>query len=118
MRKYPVKFSPLSRLIGFYLKNDKENKKPGKNETETATNSNKNNKIIFYIIIIVIALIFTGVGLFLGKKLFYPRKKRANELLDDNYEYEYNSGINEQNKIEDGNKNEDKNKFITDDAIN
>ena len=124
MRKYPVKFSPFSRLIGFYLKTKKEQKKDGKREEgeiENTNSSNKNHKTLFYIIIIVIALIFTGVGLFLGKKIFYPRKKRANELLDDNYEYEYNSVTKSDNKNEeDNNKNnsENNNEIITDNIIN
>ena len=88
MRKYPVKFSPFSRLIGFYLKSndDKSKNKKVKNEEQKIYKKNI-PKTIFYVIIIIIALIFTGVGLFLGKRIFYPRKMRANEL-EDNYQYE------------------------------
>ena len=107
MRKYPVKFSPTSRLLGFYIKpnegeinkDEKENKK-NPNQINNGNNS-KNGKIYTYIIIIVVALIFTGLGLFLGKKIFYPRKKRANELLDDNYQYE--SEVNKENNKDNNN---------------
>jgi len=93
MRKYPVKFSLNSHLIGFYIKPnngeiDKDDKGPISNNNES--------RIYIFIIIIVVALAFTGLGLFLGKKFFYPRKKRANELLDDNYQYD--SGNNKENQ--------------------
>lgn len=107
MRKYPIIFSPFSRLIGFYIqpnegKTDKDSQKEKEEEKviEQINNNKDTNKIIFYVVIIVIALIFTGVGLFLGKKIFYPRKKRANELLDDNYQYEseINKNDNKENQ--------------------
>jgi len=107
MRKYPVRFSPLSRLLGFYIKPNegeinKEEKENGKMPDQINNDSNnKNGKIYIYVIIIVVALIFTGLGLFLGKKIFYPRKKRANELLDDNYQYE--SEVNKENNKEKNN---------------
>ena len=117
MRKYPVKFSPLSRLLGFYIKpnegdinkEDKENENEKKPNEINNSNNNNNGKIYIYVIIIVVALIFTGLGLFLGKNIFYPRKKRANELLDDNYQYE--SEVNKNNY-------EDKNNEILSKAPN
>ena len=94
MRKYPIKFSPFSRLIGFYVKPNEGDLTKSKNKNENKekkdekkiynTNITKN---FFYIIIAIIALIFTGLGLYIGKKIFYPRKIRANEL-EDNYQYE------------------------------
>ena len=110
MRKYPVKFSPSSRLIGFYIKQNEGDINNNDNKEEKDIDKKINNKnkynIIIYVIIIVIALIFTGIGLFLGKQIFYPRKKRANELLDDNYEYETM------------NKKDNKNEIISDSPIN
>ena len=44
--------------------------------------------IIGNIKIIVVAIIFTVVGLYIGKKVFFPRRKRANELVDDYYQYD------------------------------
>ena len=111
MRKYPVKFSPFSRLIGFYIKpNNGEINQDDKQQKDKEPISNNNgNKIYIYIIIIVVALAFTGLGLFLGKKFFYPRKKRANELLDDNYQYD--SGNNKENQ-------DIKGEIISDNLIN
>ena len=81
LRKYPVTFSPSSRLMGFYInkeiKNEKE-KKEQKIIDEINNNKNGNyfTKDIFgYIKIIIIALIFTIVGLIIGKKIFAMRKK-------------------------------------------
>ena len=56
-------------------------------------NKNKNGNyftkdLLGYIKIIIIALIFTIVGLIIGKKIFALRKKRANELVDDYYQYD------------------------------
>ena len=37
--------------------------------------------------IIVVAMIFTGLGIFIGRKIYYSRRKKANELVDDGYDY-------------------------------
>ena len=91
LRKYPVTFSPSSRLIGFYMnkksKNEKEIKEE-KEEKKTIDKMNNNKGFLGYIKFIIIALIFTIVGLIIGKKLFFMRKKRANELTDDYYQYD------------------------------
>jgi len=121
MRKYPIQFSPFIRMIGFYLKSEEaeqeqkeEKEEKGNNANEDFNNNNNtttgNKNIIIYIVIIIVAIIFTGLGLFLGKKLFYQRKKRANELLDDNYQYnsEFDKNI----------KKDDNNEKITDNQIN
>ena len=98
LRKYPITFSPSSRLIGFYLnkeikteKEKKEEKKEQKIIDEINKNKNGNyftKDLLGYIKIIIIALIFTIVGLIIGKKIFALRKKRANELVDDYYQYD------------------------------
>ena len=115
LRKYPVLFSPNGRLIGFYIKpnkgkivKDPEKEKEIETESEQINSNNKNT--VFYVIIVIIALIFTGVGLFIGKKIFYPRKKRANELLDDNYQYDTDINNNENKK--------NNNDIISDNQIN
>ena len=98
LRKYPILFSPSNRLIGFYLnkeiKNKKEIKEEKKEQKIIEEINNKNNGNYFtkdflgYVKIIIIALIFTVVGLIIGKKIFAMRKKRANELIDDYYQYD------------------------------
>ena len=63
---------------------------------------NENHNINFKKIIIIFLLVILIIGLFiltffLGKKYNEQRKKRANELKDDNYEYFPES--NEKNEI-------------------
>ena len=98
LRKYPVIFSPYNKLIGFYVKPNKGIININQNQTkeeekiiEKINSSNKNffsNDAIGYIKIIVVAIIFMVVGLYIGKKIFFPRRKRANELVDDYYQYD------------------------------
>ena len=98
LRKYPVIFSPYNKLIGFYVKPNKGIININQNQTkeeekiiEKINSSNKNffsNDAIGYIKIIVVAIIFTVVGLYIGKRIFFPRRKRANELVDDYYQYD------------------------------
>lgn len=87
MRKYSTAFSPLNRLIGFYIvPNGGEINDEIEKESKNDKNGNE-NKTFIYVLIVVIALIFTGLGLFIGKIIFFPKKRKANELIDDNYEY-------------------------------
>ena len=55
--------------------------------------------IIIILIVIFTALIFTFLGLFFGKKLFNLRKKKANELNDDDFDYTPQKG-NDKNNID------------------
>ena len=80
--------------MGFYINKEIKNENE-KKEQKIIDEINKNKsgnyftKDIFgYIKIIIIALIFTIVGFIIGKKIFAMRKKRANELMDDYYQYE------------------------------
>ena len=83
LKKYQFIFNYDSKTIGFY--NDKiEDKK------DTDINDIKSNSYIRIIIevsvgIFLIVLIF--VAFIVGKTIEKRRKKRANELTDDNYEY-------------------------------
>lgn len=77
LRKYQFDFDFKNTLIGYYRgKNKKEDKEP---------NNKSINWILFYIEIIVFILLI-ALGVFLIKKFYKNRKKRANEL-DDDYEY-------------------------------
>ena len=61
-------------------------------------NNNSFNNIFFIYIIIIIFLLIIIIGLTFALIKCYnnlPRKKRANELLDDNYEYEKKTNIND-----------------------
>ena len=90
-------------MIGFYIKPNggAVNKTQIKEEKKIEEKINNNNKESFfsteifgYIKIIIIALIFTCLGLYIGKKIFFPRRKRANELIDDYYQYDSKSNKN------------------------
>ena len=103
LRKYNARFCPSSRMIGFYIKPNggAVNKTQIKEEKKIEEKINNNNKESFfsteifgYIKIIIIALIFTCLGLYIGKKIFFPRRKRANELIDDYYQYDSKSNKN------------------------
>ena len=100
LRKYPVMFSPYNKLIGFYVKPNKgiininQSKTIEEEEEKIIEKINSSNKTFFSndtignIKIILVAIIFTVVGLYIGKKIFFPRRKRANELVDDYYQYD------------------------------
>ena len=62
--------------------------------------SDNNNNIAKYILIVIGIIIFIGgisLGVYLGKKVYLNRKKRANELTDDDFEYSANKENNENN---------------------
>ena len=92
LRRYQLVFNYDSKTIGFYNdKIDENEKKPNSNSTEGNIDRNsKDNSSIrliieITIIVILVALIF--VSYFVGKKINEKKKKRANELSNDNYEY-------------------------------
>ncbi len=78
-KKYPMVFDYSNKQIGFYTQlSEKE-----------VENNNKSN-IFVYVIIIIGLIIIIAVLIFLLIKCYInlPRKKRANEMNDDNYEYD------------------------------
>lgn len=79
-KKYKFIFDPDSELMGFYC--------PGCSFIKSNFNI-KTFLIIFGTIIGAIVILI--IGIFLGKKIYEKRKKRANELLD---LYEYNEKDN------------------------
>ena len=78
-KKYQMVFEYDKKQIGLYTKMSEDN-----NQNE---NVNKSN-IIYILIIVGLVIIIIGLGFLLIKCYFYlPRKKRANELNDDEYDY-------------------------------
>ena len=77
--KYKFMLNPEIKGIGFYSNNNTEkNNKEGKNDSKW--------KLI--LIIFILCIICGILGVFLGKKIYgLKRKKRANEMVDDDYEY-------------------------------
>ena len=84
-RKFPVIFCPKNRIIGFYIKPN-EGVIDVRDDTEVDKNYFEKNTS-YYISIVIVGLVFTCIGLYIGKKLFFPKYKKAKELSDGFYEY-------------------------------
>ena len=97
-KKYQFTINLDQNWVGFYNPN-KEKIIPQKQESSTSGMS-KTGKVLL-IVGLVILFIGISVGMFfLGRKLKNDRKRRANELTDDNYEYshdDYSQPINSNN---------------------
>ena len=93
-RKYPFSINYDSKTLGFYFK--KENKIT-KNKFQKMENNERIKNIIKYIAIIIFSLAALYFTYYLGLKAREKRRKRANEMKDDDYEYipEANKDINE-----------------------
>jgi hypothetical protein len=91
--KYKFIFNPDIRQIGFYSK------------YKTKKGVDINWKIVIEIVIIIgLCIIFSVLGIIVGKKLYgLKRKKRANEMNDDDYEYFSENKKDKDNMIESGN---------------
>ena len=88
MKKYQFIFRADQKNIGFmnFEINNKGNE--GNNENKSKKN-NFDIKQLIWIFILLVLLIGIIIGIFVGKKVWDKnRKKRANELLDEDYEYE------------------------------
>ena len=97
-KKYTFSFNLDARIVGFYDKifpDEKDNE-------EKIENNNEGNNMMKIIFIIISCLILIALLMFLsfyyGMKLKEGRKKRANELKEDNYEY-FPESDKENNKI-------------------
>ena len=103
LRKYPAIFSPSNRLVGFYVNPNEDiiniESEEGENINNKSENkaNNRTKYIPLYIIIAIISLLFTCCGIFIAKRKFYHRERKANELLDDYYQYD--SGNRKEEKI-------------------
>ncbi len=97
-KKYQFTINLDQNWVGFYNPN-KEKIIPEKQESSTSGMS-KTSKVLL-IVGLVILFIGISVGMFfLGRKLKNDRKRRANELTDDNYDYshdDYSQPINSNN---------------------
>jgi hypothetical protein len=106
LRKYPVIFSPLNRLVGFYINPNKGIINERDKETEEIKDKLINNKKEYFpkiiYLYIFIGIIFSFLGIYIGKKIFMNRKKKLNELVDDYYQYdtENEKGIKKDDKSE------------------
>ena len=83
--------------MGFYNPDLPIDKEELPNTKDKNNNNFKKTIIIILLVILIIGLFI--LTFFLGKKFNEQRKKRANELKDDNYEYFPESNENEKNEI-------------------
>lgn len=94
LSKFQFVFDQDQKTLGFYnsnlprIPNSEYVPEEEKGNGEKTHLNNGGNKALYIILIIVLVLAFSAVAYFLGKKLNEKRKKKANELSDDDYAYE------------------------------
>ena len=104
--KYPFSINIRDKTIGFYkiiednnnIKfNDTQKKDEIKNDNNKLNRNNYKNQILKYIVEVIFILILLFLAYFIGVRVRERRRKIANELKDDNYEYitDKNKDINE-----------------------
>ena len=101
LQKYSFTFNPETKMIGYY----NFDLPIGKNNNNNIENKEKNflQNIFIWIGIVVVIIIFGIFGFYFGKIVYDKvRKKRINEVDDDNYDYLPEKN-NENNKICDNN---------------
>ena len=99
LKRYELFFDYDSKVIGYYdqriqpIKNETEKKKnssiSGEDNDKKENNLNNRNNfiIIIYIALFIVFCAIVLIVFYLGMKFKESRKKRANELKDDDYEY-------------------------------
>ena len=101
LKKYQFIFNYDSKSIGFYNENIKEKNNDCENEKNNDGNFFKklNMRIIIEIVVGIILIGLIVIAFVIGKSINYKRKKRANELTDDNFEYFSNENNNNDNSL-------------------
>ena len=87
-------FDNYEKKLSILKKNNKEDNKNTNNKSLT-------NRVVLIIILVVIfsSFIFGLIGLIFGKKIYQKRKKKANELNDDDFDY-ISKEVNDDSKNE------------------
>ena len=115
-KKYPFTINYDAKTIGFYIQregdiiiNNTKSVIDNKNNIngEKESNNSKMKNIVIKIVEIIVGIGLLFGAYYIGMKVKEERKKRANELKDDNYEY-----LSEVNKDINDIKNETKNKTL------
>lgn len=94
LSKFQFVFDQDQKTLGFYNRNlpripNSEYKPEEEKENGQNTQLNQGgNKGLLILLIILLILVFSALAYYLGKKLNEKRKKKANELTDDEYAYE------------------------------
>lgn len=98
LKKYQLIFDLDSKTIGFYERieyqnneEEDENAKKGEKNIEDKITKNIDEsrilKYILYVLFGILIILVVIIAFFLGMKIKEGRKKRANELKDDDYDY-------------------------------
>ena len=83
LKKYQFDFDFYKKKIGYYHVKTSDNKEEGDNEKDSHTWI----YVLFAFSILILSGVLIVLGIYFGKKYFKLRKKRANELDDDDFEY-------------------------------
>ena len=100
IKKYPFSVNYDSKTIGFYFqKEENDFLNNTKNTIKEIENNNRLVNVIKYIGVILISFIALYFAYYIGLKARERRRKRANEMKDDDYEYisETNKDVNKDN---------------------
>lgn len=87
LEKYITVFNNDARQLNILKRNLNINPEPDTQQKNDENNSTFKIVLIVILVFILTALIFGFLGIFYGKKWFQNRRKIANELEDENYEY-------------------------------
>lgn len=90
--KYQFIFDQESKIVGFYNKNYQNG-----NSVEQPNSSSSSMTALYVIILVIIVAVLVVVAYYFGKKFNESRKKRANELNDDDFEYSSDKKLNSNN---------------------
>lgn len=91
LKKYQLIFNYDALTIGFLNFNSKSENEEQNQEKQQQKEEQKSFEIkqLIWIFILLVLLVGIVIGVFVGKKIWdKARKKRANELIDDDYDYE------------------------------
>ena len=97
LRKYQFVYDYGNKLIGYYhdrYRKEEEERYEGNNIDKKMKKSKYLVYFRYILLITILSGILVGLGFFLGKKFYHIRKKRANELNDDDYEYKESGNKN------------------------
>ena len=100
LEKYITIFNNEEKTLTILKKNEENDKNNGNKDIVNKNSDNVNNKIVIISLLVFIlsAVIFIIIGKLFGKKLFAAKKKKANELIDEDYDYTPER-INDENKV-------------------
>lgn len=89
--KYQFTFDLDKKTVGFYNKNFKNE------NTSEQPKSSGSMTALYIIILVIIVAVLVVVAYYFGKKFNESRKRRANELNDDDFEYSSGKKLNSNN---------------------